>query len=145
MKVLILECRAHALWRCKTYGAALREKVFFFIDVADTLANKTGLVYVGMPHPLAVPAVAWLVREVLPCVAILCSTGNSIIANVLRDLVDDTILGFYRTLSIFLVLFLLVGSGMVSLHATNVEITERGRLLTELANALRRKEGRLNC
>ena len=83
--------------------------------------------------------------EVLPCVAILCSTGNSIIANVLRDLVDDTILGFYRTLSIFLVLFLLVGSGMVSLHATNVEITERGRLLTELANTLRRKEGRLNC
>ena len=39
------------------------------VDVADTLANKTGLVYVGMPHPLAVPAVAWLVREVLPRVA----------------------------------------------------------------------------
>jgi len=39
------------------------------VDVGDTLANKTGLVYVGMPHPLAVPAVAWLVREVLPRVA----------------------------------------------------------------------------
>ena len=68
-----------------------------------------------------------------------------IIVHVLRDLVDDTFLGFYRTLSVFLVLYLLVGSGMVSLHATNVEIAERGRLLTELANNLRRKEGRLNC
>ena len=83
--------------------------------------------------------------EVLPCVAILCNAGGRIIVHVLRDLVDDTFLGFYRTLSVFLVLYLLVGSGMVSLHATNVEIAERGRLLTELANNLRRKEGRLNC
>ncbi|KAH8066687.1 pyruvate dehydrogenase [Aureococcus anophagefferens] len=37
--------------------------------VAGALWNKTGLLYVGMPHPLAIPAVKWFVREVLPRLA----------------------------------------------------------------------------
>ncbi|KAH8056804.1 pyruvate dehydrogenase [Aureococcus anophagefferens] len=37
--------------------------------VAGALWNKTGLLYVGMPHPLAIPAVRWFVREVLPRLA----------------------------------------------------------------------------
>lgn len=30
------------------------------------LSNRSGLVYVGVPHPVAVPSVKWLVRHVLP-------------------------------------------------------------------------------
>ncbi|KAJ8611964.1 hypothetical protein CTAYLR_004414 [Chrysophaeum taylorii] len=35
-------------------------------DEQWTLAKRAGLLYVGMPHPVAVPSVKWLVRHVLP-------------------------------------------------------------------------------